>query len=136
MSRVGFAPTSVILGGVALSKSLQWNDRFQFSTARLSTKRTLGGTLVVFNQTVSDKGRIITLEATGNTGWFSHSMVVAIMAQSDVTGAQYSLDYHGELFVVMYNQEKPPAASFKPLNSYPNYSGDEWFTGTINLFTI
>ena len=126
---------SIIIDTTTLSGSLQWVNRYSWSPVALSTKRTLGGTLVTFSQQLS-KGQPIQLVANEETGWFTKVMVDAITTLSSQVGSQFTFDFHGETHTVMFDHTNGSAISFAPLVRKVPHVGTDYFIGTINLFTV
>jgi len=126
---------SITLNGTALSSSLQWVNRYNWSPVAQASKRTLGGTLVVYPQDLT-AGRPIQLVANAETGWFTKDMVDAMLSLAAQSSGQFVLDFHGETHTVMFAHEGGSAISFEPLIKKATPLSTDYFTGTINLFTI
>lgn len=125
----------VTLGAVELNGSVQWLERYQASKVAQTEKRTLGGVLVVHHLTLV-KGDPITLEATEDTGWFTKDMVDAIIAMANTAGGRFAFEYHGQQFTVMFRNSEPPSVEFTPLIPKAAPAGDDYFIGTVKLFTV
>lgn len=126
---------SITLDGISLSPSLQWTDRYDHSPVLQETQRTLSGNLVVWHSGIN-KGRPISLTATTDTGWFTGAMVTAIQAIAGVSGGQYTLDWHGEVFTVMFAHDAGSSVTFSPLLFKVPQLDADYFTGTVKLFTV
>lgn len=128
--------STITLGGTQLSGSLQWTDRYNFSSIAQTTERTLSGNLVIFNASLVS-GMPITLEATQDTGWFTGAMVTAIRTMADTLNGTFALDWHQEeSYNVKFMHDDPPAIQFTPLVGKVPQTGTDYFTGTIKLFTV
>jgi len=123
------------LGGVALPESLQWPDQFSESNVQQTTKRTLGGGLVVFSEQIT-AGRNITLEATQKQGWLTKTMVDAIRSLSNSAGSVYTLTTPNGNYSVMFRHNEPPAFESTPLLSKQVFNADDFFVGVIKLITV
>ena len=126
---------AITFDGVELNGSLQWVDRFQQVNVAQSVKRTLGGKLVL-RSLYLEKGTPITLVANEETGWFTKAMVDAIMTRSAVAGASYTLNFHGEIYTVVFRHDDPPAVVFDNLIKKIPVDTTDYLTGTIKLITI
>lgn len=127
--------TTIVLGGVTLSPSLLWEDRDSFSQVAQTTKRTLGGGLVVYHQPLSG-GRPITLTATEDTGWITRAMLDSLQSMALSAGSVYTLNLHGFLANVMFRHHEPPAVSFVPLQPRAVPLSGDFYTGQIKLLTV
>jgi len=126
---------AITLGGIVLSPHLQWSDRHKHSSAKQSVIRTLGGGLAITAyQTFA--GRPITLNATRDQGWLLKGQVDSIQTMSDVVGATYTLNIHGDIFTVMFAHHTPPAFEATPLLTKQIYTATDYYTATIKLLTI
>lgn len=137
-----FATGNIVLGGVSLNNSLQWTDRYAYTPAAQSVQRTLQGGLIVFSQSLSE-GRPITLVASPDTGWFTYTMVEAIMALALDPSISHSFTFYGETYNVRFRYEEPPPFEFLPLQPRDprDWVQEEepapgYFTGTVKLFTV
>lgn len=126
---------TIRLGGVLLSGSLQWTDRYAFTPVAQEVKRTLGGVPVVFSQGLTG-GRPVTLEATEETGWLTYSMLQSVIAMASVPGAVYTLDFHGETLSVVFAAHENPAIDLKPLQPRAVPQPMDYYIGTIKLMTV
>lgn len=126
---------AITLDGITLSGSLQWKDRFSHSPVAQSTKRTLGGGLVVFSKGLV-AGRPVTLEATEETGWITKAMLDSLASKAAVPGAVYSLDYHGEVLSVVFRHDEPPALDFLPLVPKAAPDAGDYFIGALKLLSV
>ena len=118
------------LGGLVLPDSLQWTDRWDWTPAAQEVGRTLGGSLVVWSQTL-EGGQPITLEAQDDVTWLSLTQVEALSTLAAQAGATFTLIWDSEAFTVMFRNHDLPAISFRPI--WPNY---HLFTGTIKLIRV
>ena len=127
--------TTIVLGALTLSPSLLWEDRDVYSTVVQEVKRTLGGGLVVYHQSLS-AGRPVTLTATEETGWITRGMLDALQAMANVAGAVYTLNLHGFAANVMFRHHEAPALSFAPLQPKSTPQAGDFYIGQLKLFTV
>jgi hypothetical protein len=127
---------NITLGGTDLNNSLQWIDRWEHSPVAQEVKRTLGGGLVVFVQSLQ-VGRPVTLVATADTGWFTYEMVTAIQGMAAQPTTVFVFEYGAETYNVRFNHADAPAVSFQPLTPKTTYNNTtDYFIGTVKLFTV
>jgi len=126
---------AIILNGVTLSGSLQWTNKRSYTPVAQEVLITLGGNPVVYSKYLN-KNRPITLEATEDTGWITHTMVQAIEAMASVPGAVYTFNFHGEVFSVVFAHHEPPAIDLRPLKPRAVPEVDDYYVGTIKLTTV
>ncbi len=127
--------TTIVLGGVTLSGSLLWEDKDSYSAVAQTTKRTLGGALVVYHQPLS-KGRPITLTATEDTGWITRAMLDSLQTMAQSAGSVYTLNLHGFVVDVVFRHHEPPALSFSPLQPRATPLAGDYYIGQIKLLTV
>ncbi len=125
----------ITLGGVNLPKALHWPDRYAFSPAKHSVKRTLGGGRVVFHSGLVF-GRPITLVGSEENGWLTKAQADALQSMSDAPGVVYNLAIGAESFSVMFRHEEPPALSLRPLIPRLVPVEGDLFVGEIRLVTV
>lgn len=122
------------LGGVVLPFSITWANRHSVSSARMSSKRTLGGGLVLFGASVSE-GTPIQLVGDQDSGWFERTQVEQLLALAETPLVEYLFDWHGVVsHTVVFDHTGGSACVFSPL-VVKNPESD-WFIGTINLITV
>ncbi|MBI5058969.1 hypothetical protein HZB60_04185 [candidate division KSB1 bacterium] len=126
------------LGGVALPPQLEWTDKLEPYSVAQSVTRTLGGTPVVFAQSLM-AGRPVTLEARQGTCWLELAVATAILQLAALPDGVYPLVWGLEAFNVVFRHHEPPAVSFSPvfplMDEYPK-GGKSAVYGTIKLMTI
>ena len=126
---------AIFLGGVELSEHMVWTDRTSYSPVAQTLTRTLGGEAIVYTQALY-KGRPITLEAQIDTGWLTYAQVKSVLALAEVPGAEYQLDFYGELFNVIFAHQNGGAVSFTPLSYRVVHDDTDYFSGVIQLITV
>ena len=126
---------AITLDGVTLNPNLQWIDRYEDTPIAQTAQRTLGGSLIVHSQGLTE-GRPVTLQATEETGWFTYAEVAALRARAKVVNGQYTLDFHGEIMTVMFRHQEPPVLSFQSILYKEPLANDDYLTGTVKLFTL
>ena len=126
---------AITLNGVALSGSLQWTDKRAYSPVAQEVLTTLGGNPVVYSKSLQGN-RPITLEAKEDTGWLYHEAVESLLAMAAVPGAVYTLNFHGEVFNVMFAHHEGPAIDLLPLQPRAVPEPDDYYIGTIKLITV
>ena len=127
------ASPTLNLGGVALPH-LIWVDEYQVQDIAQSTKRTLGGGLVVYEQNLI-AGRPITLEATEDQGWLTKAQVESLRALEAVA-TSYNLQVGGQNFTVIFRRDEGPAIEVTPIVFRINSEDTDYFTGLIRLLTV
>ena len=125
----------IFLGGIELSRSLVWADRFSTSSTISSNRLLLDGNNRIL-QASTQTGRIITLEAQQTQGWLTKAQVDLLAALSDTIGATYTLDYEGETHTVAFDHSDEAAVSFAPLVHSANQLDTDYLIGTIHLITV
>lgn len=126
---------AITLGGVTLNPSLQWVDRWRYTSIAQSQLRTLGGSLVAVSARLYE-GIPVTLEASTDTGWLQKSVVDSLLTMADSLGSTYSLDFHGTVMTVMFDHASSPAVNFRPLLFKEPQEATDYFIGTIKLLTV
>jgi len=126
---------AITLGGITLPSQIVWANQFQKDPIAQDIKRTLGGGLVVTEQTLTE-GRPIILQATQDQGWFTKAQVVAVEELASIVTTSYTLVFGSETFTVIFNHSQPPAVSFSPLVWRANSADTDYFVGTIKLLTV
>ncbi len=126
---------SILLNGVTLSGSLQWTDRFSYTPVAQEVLTTLGGNPVVYSKSLHGN-RPVTLVATEDTGWLTKSMVDSIIAIASVPGGVYTLNFHGEVLSVAFAHHQSPAIDLTPLQPKALPLSQDFYIGTVKLFTV
>lgn len=125
----------VKIGSVELNGSLGWSDRFSGVGVAQVQKRTLGGRMVSFSGALVG-GREITLVASQESGWLTHTMVLQLTAMSFVPGVVYDFIFGDESHRVIFNHSNSPAVTMSPLSPKQNPAAGDYFIGTIKLLTV
>lgn len=126
---------AITLNGTTLSGSLQWTNRRSYAPVAQEVLTTLGGNPVIYSKALQGN-RPIALVATEDTGWLTHDMVTAIEAMASVPGAVYTLDFHGEVFSVVFAHHDSPVIDLQPLQPKAVPEADDYYIGTIKLITV
>ncbi|GMQ91709.1 MAG: hypothetical protein BMS9Abin11_1020 [Gammaproteobacteria bacterium] len=126
---------AVVLGGVTLSNHLIWEDEDTYSSVASSVKRTLAGSVVYRDQTLT-LGRPITLVAKVDQGWLTKAQVDAVRTLANVAGAVYSLTVGTQNFNVKFRHHESPAFTADALIKRNNPSVNDYYTCTIKLMTV
>lgn len=126
---------AIVLDGLTLNGSLQWQERDGWQPVGQATRRTLGGNLVVYHQAI-EAGMPITLEATEETGWIKRSVLTQLVQKASVPGAVYAFEYHGATYDVVFRHNEPPALEFRPLIPRATPLPDDYYIGTLKLLTV
>ena len=97
----------------------------------------MDGTLVIF-QKQYPLGQSITLSGDIESGWFTKSMVDAIMAIVGTMNNPIIFDYKtaqtgDSPITVMFDWSSGTPVVFNPIQPKENIIGTDWFTGEINL---
>lgn len=125
----------IMLGGVALSSSLQWVNRFDAITIAQTTRYTRGGNIRVYRQRLMS-GIPIQLRADESTGWFTESMRSSVLALADALGEVYDFHFFSEDYQVIFDHGNPPAASFEKMIYRQVPDSTDYFMGQISLITV
>lgn len=129
---------SIVLGGITLNPDMIWREQFREQTVAQSTRRTLGGALVVYSGKLQ-KGDAITLSASEFNGTLigvlKKSVVDSLIALAEVPGAQYVLTMNDVNYNVIFD---PPGVEMVPIRANPGhqYSADDLMRGDIKLLTV
>lgn len=128
---------AITLGAVTLSDHLIWEDEIgSDESVAQTTKRTLGGNLVVISQQLS-KGKPITLVASESQGWLTKAQVQAVEALAESAGAVLPLVIGARNFTVMFRHEESPAFIAEPLDQIGAQAPDTgYYTAIIKLMTV
>lgn len=126
--------STVNIGGVEINPSILWNKRLSASGIAQKHARTVGGRLIVFQQTLQ-KGDIIDLEATEETGWVAYSSVQSLIALANAGGI-YTLQYRDFLGNVMFRFNDGPAVEMQLLRPSANPDASDPCFGVIRLITV
>lgn len=118
------------LNGLVLPDQIQWIDEYEYAPVASEIRRTLGGVAVVYSQGLIE-ARPVTLEARDGVEWLTQQTVDDLTAIAETPGAQYTLDWNGALYTVMFRHHEPPVISFQPV--WPEH---DYYTGTIKLMTV
>lgn len=111
-----------------------WTDRYSCQTVEQTSKRTLGGRLVIFTGELV-AGRRITLQAATDQGWLTRDQVAAVLALAAVPGAVYLLEFGSETHNVVFDHEAG-AVDMQPLLARTVDQQGDFFTGEIKLLTV
>ena len=126
---------SITIGGIDLNPSLQWTDRWRYSSIAQEQLRTLGGSLVV-NSARLYEGLSVTLEADTSTGWFTKTQVESMLTLADGLTSTYTLDFHGVVMTVAFDHTKSPVVQMRPLLFKEPQEVTDYFIGTLKLITV
>lgn len=125
----------ISLGGVALSNSLQWVNRYESLRVAQTVRRTTGGGVRVYQQRLY-AGIPIVLEANEETGWFTNQMRTGILSLADQLNLSFEFVFFGEIYSVVFNHEQPPAVTFTKIIYRQIPSAEDYFMGKILLLTV
>ncbi|MBF0453265.1 MAG: hypothetical protein HQL72_00435 [Magnetococcales bacterium] len=117
------------LGELLLPDSLQWIDRYAVSPVAQTVVQTLAGTPVAFHR--QGGGTPITLTASKETTWLSHTTTEALLEMAAQAGAIYPLVWEEVTLNVGFRHHQPPALDLTPV--WPHHTQ---FVGTIRLTGI
>jgi hypothetical protein len=132
---------------IDLPGDMVFENEFDWSDIKGSNDRTLGGTLIIWTNTVF-KGRPIDLVATDNRGWISRSTIeklyTAVQAMSTMelkltftrrlksTGEPETVTYN-----VMWRYNEPPVMEVRPLiASRVELVDGDYYTGTLKFVEV
>ena len=101
------------LGGITLPDSLEWVDEYDHTTVKQDKQFTIGGSLVISENTVP-KGRLITLVG-GDNVWVEKSTIDALHNLVNTLGGSYTLTLpDARTFTVVFDRDDKPMEA-KPL---------------------
>lgn len=123
------------IGGVILNPQMVWEDRHGSQRVAQSVVTTLGGTPVIYSQTLT-AGESITLVAREDRGWLTGAQVDAVMELANQAGAVFELEVNGVARRVVFRHHEPPAFVATPFLPRLNQQHTDYFTATIKLMTI
>ena len=127
---------AITLGGIALPDGtgnrgiVDWIDKNKHSNVTQATKVTVGGKFHVRPHGL-DGGRPITLEADVKFCWLEASIKDSLQAASEVSGAEYDLDWNGTIYKVVFRHHEPPALDLEPFTK-----NADLYIGQIKLTEI
>lgn len=125
----------ITIGGYTLNPNMVWTDRDSWSSVIQSTKRTLGGKVVVTSSQAVG-GRPITLSTLPDQGWLTKAQRDNLVQMSTIAGAIFTLVIDSDTFTVMFRHEDAPAVSLNPIIARTNLDTTDYFLGTIKLIQI
>lgn len=127
----------ILLNGLVLNPSLQWEERFSSSDVLQSVKQTLGGRTVINAAQISG-GRNITLVASEDTGWLTFAMVKALRVMAEVPGLILPFTFHNDLLgaQVAFRHHDKPALEVSALSPRAVHDDSDFFIGRIKLITV
>lgn len=129
---------TIVLGGITLNPDMIWREQFIEQAVAQSSRRTLGGAMVVYSGALQ-KGAAVTLSASEYNGALigvlRKSVVDALLALAAVPGAQYTLAFNGVNYTVIFD---PPGVEMVPIRANPghSYAADDLMRGDIKLLTV
>jgi len=125
----------ITLQGVTLPADLFWIDEFSWTPVEQATAYTLGGALIVEEQT-KQAGRSITLASPSDGGWVTRAQVKAVyaLAQNPSTGLALQLA-DGRNLTVVFNHDGQAVRAVPVAPVAPPTDGD-FYTITIRLIEV
>ena len=119
---------------ITLGNDLVWTDRHSWSEVVETEQRTTTGSLIVeaWQRTA---GRPITLQSEPDYGLVLRSTVTALEAWQDLPGIEMTLDFHGEIYTVMFNHSSGAAVSATPAHSIGAPAVGDYMNLTLKLRT-
>ena len=126
---------AIILGGVTLPDTLSLADPFGNPLIVSNADVTIGGNLIIIEQSVS--GRPITIVGDADVGWIEFSVLQALKDLAKVPGASYTLTFESDVFTVRFRHEDQPVISAEPIVARPNHAATDLFNNVvINLMEL
>ena len=126
---------TISLGGVALNGEMLIRGRDSSHAVEQSTKRTLGGSLVVFYSTLK-LGQDLDLVASDSQGWITKAMVDSLLEMSNTPGGVYQLTVNGESRSVMFRNHEQPSFEAQPLVYRNNQEVGDYYVCVAKLMTV
>lgn len=125
----------ISLGGIELSRSLQWINRDDALTIAQSVRYARGGGARIYQQELL-VGRPIVLEASASTGWFTQAMRADLLTIAKEMGQVYEFVYFGETYRVIFDHANSPALTFEKIIYRQVPDTTDYFMGRILLITV
>lgn len=110
-----------------------WSNRYEWSPARQTARRTVGGGMVLWAQKLHG-GRPITLEFPPGRVWLTLDDIAYLIGLASAPGALHVFNWDGETHTVAFDRDKTPHV-FEPVFGYNSPDNDR-YTGQINLITV
>jgi hypothetical protein len=126
---------TITLGGVTLSDSMVWAERYGSFGVAQNVRRTLGGTIYLSSAKLVG-GVPITLEATEEYGWLTRTQAQSILALAADPDGLYTLVFNGVSYSVAFRHNEPPAVALRPLIPRTADEAGDWLVGAIKLITL
>lgn len=124
-------PAIITLNGIALDRSMLWQERFNTPATAYSLKYTLGGRAI--SRIGSTKQKNITLVGDENSGWLTKETVDQLLALAANPAGVYNFVFGDETFSVVFRYEDQPVIEMRPFVPRVLHEPGDYFTGTIKL---
>lgn len=111
------------LAGVVLANA------FDYTNVEAKTARTIGGGLVVWEQTRA--GRPIDMVGGSDFGWLTRGELKQVKALAAVPNATYTLVHNFETFRVRFRHEETVPISATPLVARPNQEDSDYYNNVV-----
>jgi alkylation response protein AidB-like acyl-CoA dehydrogenase len=128
----------ITLDGVDLNPSMVWVERYHSDAVAQTTRRTLGGVLVL-DAAALEKGQKITLVSEFGgllLGALRRSVVEEVLARAEVPGATYELVFNGVAYSVAFRHDEPPAVQMEPIAPRTADGENDYFRGELRFITV
>jgi hypothetical protein len=110
-------------------------DEFDFSPVSAQVSETIGGGLVIWEQTRS--GAPLDLAGGPDFGWLTRSVLLQVKVLSAVPNATYTLIFNGATRRVRFRHEAGAPVSATPLVARPNHSDTDYYNNVqIKLMEV
>lgn len=125
---------SIQLGGVDLPDLVIDAEYAQVNVASV-VEFSLGGTPLIWED--NRFGNELDLVGGEDFGWIDRDTMEQLLALSSVPNNTYTLDFEGDIKVVRFRNESPPAISADPIIPRPNHDGSDWYNNVrIKLMEV
>lgn len=125
----------ISLGGIELSNSMVWQERYTGRSVQATERRFLGGGLHITAAKLTG-GKPITLAAGEEFGWLTRDQVEQVMALASDPVGVYTLLFNGASYEVAFRHSEAPAVEMFPLIARTNDESGDYFAGQIKLITL
>lgn len=121
---------------ITFASGVQWNEEFTWSTVTQTAERTIGGALVLDNQTKTG-GCPMTLQSFDEgSGWMLKSSIDKFKEWAQTSGQELTLVWNGQTYTVTMRHYEAPALEVVPVVFFDDPGSTDFYTMTLRLVDI
>lgn len=115
---------------------IRWNEEFTWSAVTQAAERTIGGALVLDNQTKTG-GCPMTLQSVdADSGWATKASIDQLRTWAQTPGLELDLVWNGVTYPVTMRHYDPPALEVEPVVPFDDPDSTDFYTLTLRLVDI